>query len=97
MGLFGDHRAHLDTLAIAGSDLELLNFGGQLLDERVGGIVANGNGHRNGHATLSGRTVARTDQGISGLVHIGIGHHHHVVLGAAERLHALTVRGSGCE
>ena len=39
---------------------------------------------------FAGRAVAGADQRIDGLVHVGVGHDHHVVLRAAEALHAFT-------
>ena len=46
---------------------------------------------RDRHAALAGRAVGGADQRVDGLVEVGVGHHHHVVLGAAQRLHALAV------
>ncbi len=37
--------------------------------------------------------VAGADQRVDGLIQVGVGHHDHVVLGAAEALCALAVRG----
>jgi hypothetical protein len=39
--------------------------------------------------------VARADQRVDRLVHVGVRHHHHVILGAAEALHAFSVRAAG--
>jgi hypothetical protein len=47
---------------------------------------------RDGHAALAGRAVAGADRGVGGQLHVGVGQHDHVVLGAAQRLHALAVR-----
>ena len=38
-----------------------------------------------------GDAVASTDQRIDGQFQVGIGHHHEVILRAAQRLHALAV------
>ena len=46
---------------------------------------------------LAGRAVGRADQRVGHLLGIGIGQDHHVVLGAAERLHPLAVPGAGLE
>ena len=54
--------------------------------------IADEHGHRDRHAALAGRAVSRADQRVDCLFEIGIRHHHHVILGAAERLHAL----AGC-
>ena len=50
---------------------------------------------RDRHAALAGRAEARVDRGVGGEVEVGVGQHDHVVLRAAERLHALAVRGAG--
>ena len=82
-------------LAVGGEpDLQRFDARYQLLDQRVGGCFAHRHRDRDGHAALAGRAVARTDQRIDGAVHVGIRHDDHVVLGAAEALHALSVRGS---
>ena len=60
------------------------------VDERVGG-VADRDDRRDRHAPLAGRAVARRDRGVGGQVDVGVGQDDHVVLGAAERLHALAV------
>ena len=56
--------------------------------------VAHQHRDRYGHATLARRAVGGADQRIDRLLEIGVGHHHHVVLGAAQRLHALAVLGA---
>ena len=62
----------------------------QRRNQPVGG-VADRDGDRDRHAALAGRTVRRAHQRLRGELRIGIGHHHHVILRAAERLHALAV------
>jgi hypothetical protein len=76
-------------LSVAGADLERLDARLELGDQRIAGLVADGHGHRDRHAALAGRAVAGAHQRVGGLVHVGIGHDDHVVLGAAQRLHAL--------
>ena len=56
---------------------------------------ADGDDGRNRHAAFSGRSVRRAHQRVDGEVEIGVRQHDRVVLGAAERLHALALRGSG--
>ena len=63
--------------------------------QRVGGLAADRHRDRDRHAALAGRAVAGADQGIDRLVHIGVRHHDHVVLGAAEALHAFAVGAAG--
>ncbi|ATZ28652.1 hypothetical protein SLAV_34405 [Streptomyces lavendulae subsp. lavendulae] len=56
-------------------------------------LLAHGHGHGDRHAAFARRAVARADQGVDGLVEVRVGHHDHVVLGPAEALGALAVRG----
>ncbi len=62
------------------------------LHQFVGCPLADRHRDRDRHAALARRAVARADQRVDRLVHVGVGHHHHVVLGAAEALHALSRR-----
>ena len=59
------------------------------------GRVADADEHRDRHAALAGRAVARRHRGVRRELHVGVGQHDHVVLRAAERLHALAVLGAG--
>mgnify|MGYP000173191747 CR=1 FL=1 len=52
--------------------------------------ATDGDGNRNRHATLARRTKRRAHQRICGLVHIRVGHDHHVILRAAQRLDAFS-------
>ena len=58
-------------------------------------IAAHGDDDRDRHAALAGRAVAGRHRGVGRHVDVGVGQHHHVVLGAAERLHPLAVPGAG--
>ena len=60
------------------------------VDQRVAD-PADRDDHRDGHAALAGRAVAGGDGGVGGQVEVGVGEHDHVVLRAAEGLHALAV------
>jgi hypothetical protein len=71
------------------ADLQAFDARDQLVHQPVGGVLADRNGNRDRHAALAGRAVAGADQRIDGLIHVGVGHDDHVVLGAAEALHAL--------
>ena len=55
--------------------------------------LADGDHHRARHAALPGRPERRPDDSRHGLVDHRVGHHDHVVLGAAQRLHALARLG----
>ena len=50
---------------------------------------------RNRHAAFARRAEAGVDHRVGGQVQVGVGQDHRVVLGAAERLHPLAVRGAG--
>ena len=91
LGFGGDHRTHLDARLVILADLQRAHLRRQLLDEPVGGVVTHGQNGRDRHAALAGRAIGRAHGGIDGLVHIGVGHDDHVVLRAAQRLHALAV------
>ena len=92
--LLGDERPHLGILVGAGVDLQATGALGQTLDQRVGDPA---NRYRDGyrHAALARRAVSRAGERIHGLIQIRVGHHHQMVLGAAQRLHALARRGAG--
>jgi hypothetical protein len=92
--MLGHHRTHLGRLVGRRADLERLDTGLELGNQRVGSLLAHGDGDRDRHAALARRTVACAHQRVGGLFHVGVGHDHHVVLGAAQRLHALSVGGA---
>jgi len=77
---------------VAGADAQLLHAGANGVDERIG-AVADGDRDGDRHAPLAGRSVRGGYGGVRGEVDIRVGQHDQVVLGAAERLHTLSVRG----
>ena len=91
--LRGDKRTHFGVALHAVLDHQRLDARSQALDHLVG-HVAHCHRHRDGHAALAGRAVGRAHQGVGDLVEVGVGHDHHVVLGAAQRLHALATAGA---
>nr|WP_254801958.1 hypothetical protein [Kitasatospora sp. SUK 42] len=92
--LAGDQRTHLRVAVAAGADLEgrhpLLDLLDQLVADRV-----DRDQDGDGHAALPGRTEAGVDGGVGGEVEVGVRQDQHVVLGAAQGLHALAVAGAG--
>ena len=92
--LVRDDRPHLGIEFHAVLDLQRLRALGQLADDLVADI-ADQHRHRDRHAALAGRAVGRAEQGIGRHLGVGIGHHHHVILGAAEGLYPLAVGGTG--
>ena len=93
--LRGDERPHVRRPVGRRPDLQRLDLRHQLLDQPVRGLLADRHGHRDRHAALAGRAVGRAHQRADRHVDVGVGHDDRVVLGAAERLHALAVRGAG--
>ena len=91
----GDERAVIGLRIARGADLEAFHPRDELLEQGVGGLAADRHRHRYRHAALAGRAVAGADQRIDGLVEIRIRHDDHVVLGAAEALHALSLGAAG--
>ena len=92
-GRSGDQRTHVaaaPTVAGAQSERALGDPGHQLVPDRPdredGG---------DGHAAFPGRAEPGVDRLIGGDVEVGVREHDHVVLGAAEGLHPLAVRGRG--
>ena len=77
------------------ADLQRLDLRDELLDQPVRGLLADRHRHRDRHAALAGRAVGRAHQRADRHVDVGVGHDDRVVLRAAERLHALSVRGAG--
>eukprot|EP01022_Parablepharisma_sp_SALTPOND_P021543 TRINITY_DN427_c0_g3_i1.p1 TRINITY_DN427_c0_g3~~TRINITY_DN427_c0_g3_i1.p1 ORF type:complete len:877 (-),score=398.28 TRINITY_DN427_c0_g3_i1:14792-17422(-) len=91
------HRAHLGSGVHAFVDLQVAGAVGQGRHQGIAG-AAHRHRHRDRHAALAGRAEGCTHQGIHGQLHVGIGHHHHVVLGAAQGLHALALgRATGID
>jgi len=91
--LAADQRPHLGVRPQAVADAQLPCALGQLRHQRLR-AVAHQDRHRNGHAALAGRAVRRADQRIDRLLEVRVGHHDHVILGPAERLHALARLGA---
>ena len=92
--LAGDERPHLRRRVGAGADDELVEAQPHRVDERIAD-VADGDDHADRHAPLARRAVGGAHRGVGRQVEVGVGQDDHVVLGAAERLHALAVRGAG--
>ena len=86
----GHDGAHLGGEVGAVQHLQRLGAFQQLGHDLVGHI-AHQHRHTDRHTTFTRRAVARTDQRVHHLVDVGIGHDHHVVLRAAQRLHTFAV------
>ena len=92
MGL-GDQRAHVGVAgAVAG--LDAAGAFGDLGDQVIGDR-ADRDTRRDGHAAFTGRAEAGVDHRVGGQIQVGVGQDHRVVLGPAQGLHALSVRGAG--
>ena len=96
LGLRGgsDQRAHVEAAGSAGADLQRLDLRNQLGDQRVGHLVADAYRHRDRHAALAAGAVGGTHQRADGVVEVGVGHQHRMVLRAAQGLHALAALGA---
>ena len=70
------------------------DLGCERLDEPVCGLLADGHGDRDCHAALTRGAEACSHQRVDGLVHVGVRHDDHVILGAAQGLHAFARRGT---
>ncbi len=91
----GNKRPHFGFGIIARADFKRFDARYQLLQQAIRGILADRYHYGNRHAALSRRAVDRADNGIDRLLKIGIGHDHHMIFGAAKRLHAFAVGAAG--
>ena len=92
--LCGDQRPHVIVVVHAGADFEGLDFRQQGFEQRLRRI-ADRDDRGDRHAALACRPVASANERVRRLVHVGIRHDDQVILGAAERLHALAVGRGG--
>ena len=90
--LLRDERAHFRFRIRARSDFEAANLRRQRGDQPVRGRFAHRDRDGNRHATFAGGTKSSAHESVDRLVHVGIGHDDHVVLGAAQRLATLSCR-----
>ena len=89
----GDQRAHVGVAgAVAG--LDAAGAFGDLGDQIVGDRPDRDT-RRNGHAAFTGRAEAGVDHRVGRQIQVGVGQDHRVVLGPAQGLDPLTVRGAG--
>ncbi len=89
-----DHRAVMGLGVGRDADAQPLDRGNQFLAQSVGGVVAHRHHDGQRHAALAGRAEGRAGKVVDDLVEVGVGHDDAVVLGPAERLDALPVRGA---
>ena len=82
-------RAIVGGRVRGGADLQALDAGNEAAHQFVRRLLAHWHSHRDRHAALARRAIARADEGVDRLVHVRIGHHDQMVLGAAEALHPL--------
>ena len=88
-----DDRAHRHAGLEAVADLDLLRLVHELLDhDVVGGADAEHDAVR--EAALAGAAEARLGAHLRGARHVGVRHHEHEVLRAAQGLHALALLGA---
>jgi hypothetical protein len=89
-GRLGDQGTHVGAGPVAGADVDLAGLAFEDVDESVG-RVADGDGHRDGHAALAGGAVGAGGDVVGGELQVGVRQDDRVVLGAAEGLDALAV------
>ena len=89
-----DDRAVMGVGIGRDADAQTLDRGNELGAQGVGGVVADRHHDGQRHAALAGRAEGRAGEVVDDLVEVGVGHDDAVVLGAAERLDALPVRGA---
>ena len=89
-----DDRAVVRLRIGRDADAQLGDRRDQLFAQRIGGLLADRDDDRKRHAALARRAEGRAGEVVDDLVEVRVGHDDAVVLGAAERLHALAVRGA---
>lgn len=85
---FGYQRAHFEPGLIPRADAQRGDARLKTGHKLIGYVRPYRHRDENGHATFPGRAEGRTDQGVNGLVEVGIRPDHQVILRAAERLDA---------
>ena len=91
LGFGRNDRAHFNARFVILADLQRPHLWRQLADKPVGRVIANRQHRGNRHAAFASRSVGRAHGRINRLIHIGIRHDDHVVLGTAQRLNTLAV------
>ncbi|MNF79361.1 hypothetical protein D3C84_615730 [compost metagenome] len=94
MGGRRDDRAHFGRQVAAVEDLQRLGTLQQFWHDFVS-HVADQHGHRDRHAAFARRAITRADQCVDHLIDVGVRHDHHVVLRAAQGLHAFAMASTG--
>ena len=94
LGGLGHNGPEIDIIACGiGADLQGLDPRDKFFDQPICGFVTHWHGHGNRHAAFACRPITRADQGVSGLIHIGIGHDDHMVFCPAKALAAFACFG----
>ena len=91
----GDQRTVVGLGVQAVSDAQVVDPLDQPGAQPIRGLIADRHRDADRHATFARAAVAGADQRVDGLVEVGVGHHDHVVLGAAEALRTLAGRRGG--
>ena len=92
--LRGDQGSHFGALLQARGHLDLAQTLDHFRHQRIGRI-ADRDENRDRHAAFTGGAVSGRDGSIGSEIHVGVGEHDHVVLGAAKSGHALSCLGAG--
>ena len=86
----GDQRTVVGLGVQAVADPQVVDPFDQPGAQPICGLLADRHRHADGHAPLARAAVAGADERVDGLVQVGVGHHDHVVLRAAEALRTLS-------
>ena len=96
--LLGDQWSHFRISISAGSDFQRAHLWFELGQNFFSRPFADGDSNGDGHAAFTSGAKASAHQGVHGLVHVGVRHDDHVVLGPTQGLAALAVgRSSGID
>ncbi len=87
-----DHGPEIGGRIGREADFQTFDARDEPVEEALRRFFPDGNRDRNRHAALARRAIARADQRIDRLIHVGVGHNHHVIFGRAETLRPLSPR-----
>ena len=87
----GHQRPHVIAVVRARADLHLGDLDLERLHDFVGRVITNGHHQRNRHAAFTTGAIGCAHQRVDGVGNVGIGHDDGMVLGPAQRLHALAM------
>ncbi|MNG91684.1 hypothetical protein D3C79_505990 [compost metagenome] len=93
-GCRSHQRPHVQTTRRTSTNLQRLDLRLQLGDQCIGDLITDTHRDRDGHAALAARTIGSPHQGADGVVQVGIGHQHRMVLRATQCLDTFAALGA---